>query len=132
MAARLVDPDPVEDLPAEPDDRDGERVDLDVDGQDDRARGVQLDERRRAARGAERDRRPLGHEARRDELADEAADGAAGEPGLGDEVRAGEGTARVELADDRAQVRPADRFAALPEVVAADRQGICVPLFQTV
>ena len=58
-----------------------------------------------------------------DELADQAADRAAGQPGPGDELGPRQRAALVELADDGAQVRPADRLAALPDLVATDRHG---------
>ena len=67
----------------------------------------------------------LDGEAAGDELADQAADGAAGQPGAGDEVGAGQRAALMELPDDRAQVRPTDRLAALPELVATTQQGLC-------
>ncbi len=130
MAARPIDPDVVEDLAAQPDDRRGERVDLDVERQDDRALRVGADERRGSTGQPERCGRSLGHQAADDELADQAADRAPGQPGPRHQLRAGERALPMELADDRTQVRPADRFAALADLVASDRHGVCVPLVQ--
>ena len=45
VAAGSVDPDLLEDAAAEPDDRDGQRVDLDIDGQDHGAVRLDLDHR---------------------------------------------------------------------------------------
>ena len=115
MAARPVDPDQLEDVAAESDERDGERVDRDLEGQDDRVLGVRADERRRAAGVPSGAARSSDDEVGRDELADEPADRAPGEAGPGDELRPRQRAALVQLADDRAQVRPADGLAALAD-----------------
>ena len=120
----------VEDLAAQADHGDGERIDGDLEGQDDRALGVQPDERRRPAGRAERRRALLGHETGVDELADEAADRAPGQAGPGDELGSGERAADVQLTDDRAQVRPANGLAPLPDHDLPNRHVFCVPLFQ--
>ena len=60
-----------------------------------------------------------------------AADGAAGQAGAGDELRARQRAADVELADDRAEVGAPDRLAALPDGRRGrDHHRVCVPLFQ--
>ena len=69
-------------------------------------------------------------EAGGDQLADQAADRAAGQAGAGDELRARQRPAGVELADDRAEVRPANGLAALTDLVATHRHRVCVPLVQ--
>ena len=58
-----------------------------------------------------------------------AADRAAGQAGPRDELGARRRTAGVELADDGAQVRAADRLAALPDRLQTHRHRVCVPLF---
>ena len=67
-----------------------------------------------------------------DELADQAAYRTPGEARAGDELGARERAADVQLADDGAQVRPANRLAPLPDSVPTRSHGFCVPLFQTV
>ena len=53
-----------------------------------------------------------------------AADGAAREAGGGDELGTGEGTTLMKAADDGAEVRSMNGFAALSDVDAADSQGL--------
>ena len=83
--------------------------------------GSRRDDRRRPARRAERRRASLVDESRGGQLADQAADRAPGQPGAGDEVRARERAVDVELANDRAEIGPPNRLAALPDLVAANQ-----------
>ena len=91
-------------LTAEPDDRDRQRVDRDLDGERDRSvlRQPDLGRRapasRRAARGALHDQSPLG------ELGDERGDGAPAELRPLGEVRARQGAGQVQVPQDHAQV----------------------------
>ena len=64
------------------------------------------------------------------QLADQATDRAAGQARPRDELGTRRGTARMELAHDRAQIGAADRFAALPDRFQPHRHRICVPSFQ--
>ena len=119
----------LEDLAAQPDDRGRERVDGDLEGQHDRAVGVQADERRRPARRAEA--APARSSATRPAAASSPISARIAlrvSPVARDELGARQRAALVELADDRAQVRAADGLAALPDVDAADSATVCVPL----
>ena len=127
MVAWAFDADLLEDRATEPDERDGERVDRDLEGEDDRVLRVGPDDRRRPARRAQRSCSLLRDEVGGHELADEAADRAAGEARAGDELGSGQRSASVKLADDRAEVGAADGLAALPDL---DDHRVCVPLFQ--
>ena len=131
-SARPIDPCLVEDVATETDDRRCQRVDFDIEGKHRRGRGDGRHERRRASWRSSAGRAALGDEAARDKLTDEAADRAARQACPGHELRAGEGAASMELTDDQAQVRAANRLAAMPEVVLLNRHRICVPLFQMV
>ena len=72
----------------------------------------------------------LGDQAGDDELADEAADGAARQARTARPARNVTGDRLAWNSRTIApEVRPADRFAALPRLVATDRHVICVPLF---
>ena len=66
---------------------------------------------------------PLGDQTTRHELPDQAADGAPGETRPPDEGGSRHRTGRMQLADDRAQVRPADGFAPESRFVANGGHG---------
>src|SRR6478672_6563177 len=126
MAARSVDPDVLEDLAAEADERGRERVDLDVEGEDHGPARLREDERRRPAGGSERGRPAFAHEAAGHQLAGQPADGAPGQARPGDEPRAGRRAVGVQDANDRAQVRSTDRLAPEPGLVAdGGHGGLC-------
>ena len=124
VAARPIDADELEDLAAEPDDRGRQRVDRDLEGEDDgRRRGsggpaATAARASRAARPAPRSTRPAATSSPiRPRIALRVS------PVADDELRPRQRAALVQLADDGAQVRPADGLAALPDLVAADRHG---------
>ena len=125
VALRTVHPHQLEHVSADPDERDGERVDGDLEGQHGGVLGVGSDERRRAAGRPERSGPLLRDQAGRDELDDEPTDRAPGEAGPGDKLRARERSTLVQLADDRAEVRPPDRLAALAKL---KHEGLCSSL----
>jgi len=81
MARRPIDPDQFENLAAEADDRDGDRVDRDLDGHDHGSRRIEADHRRGPPGRSARFGSFLGGESGDDEFADEATDRAAGEAG---------------------------------------------------
>ena len=120
----------IEDLAAQADLGGGERIDGDLEGQDDRILGVHPDQGRRSPGRAQRGGALLGHEAGVHELADEAPDRAPGEAGQRDELGSGERAADVQLTNDRAQIRPANGLAPLPDHDLPNRHVFCVPLFQ--
>ena len=92
----------------------GQRIDRDLERQDGRSGGVRTDERRRpAGRALGRGAAPRARGRSDDQVAQDGADPAAGEPGMLDEVGARHRPAQVQLADDRAQVRAPDGLAAL-------------------
>jgi len=130
VAAGAIDPRELEDMATRPDDRDGERVDCDLQREDDGAVRDQADQRRRPPRGPAPHRALLGYEAGEGELTDEAADRASRKAGPGDELGPRERSATVQLADDGAQVRTANRLAPLPDFTPTGGHAICVPLFQ--
>ena len=131
MAGGPVDADPLEHLATEADDRRRKGVDRDLEGQDDGAVGIDPDDRRGPAGRALRLCSLLDHEVGRGKLADQPTDRTAGQAGAGDQLGAGCRTTEVELTDDRAQVRAADRLAALTDRLQPHRHRICVPFFQT-
>ena len=95
----------------------------------DRGLGHEADLGRGAAGPAEVDVAILGRQARCHELADEVADGAAREAGVGDEVGARLGPVVVQAADDRAQVRAPHALAPLAEVnPGVTSPSLCSPL----
>jgi hypothetical protein len=126
------DADDLEDVAAQPDDGCRQRVDVDLDGQHDQGLGVRPDDRRRPARRAPERRPFLADEVRGEELAKQGSDRAAGQPDPGDEHRARARPVGMELADDRAEVGPADGLAPLADGRRSDRGRFCVPLFQNV
>ncbi len=113
----------VEDLSAQAHRRRRQRIDRDLEREDDRAIRISSDQRRGAAGRPVQGRRALEDEVPSHELADEAADGAAGKTGPGDEVRARQRSAGMKLADDGAQVGAPDGLAAVSELVATDEHG---------
>ena len=130
VAAGAIDPDLVEHLAAEPDDRGGHRVDDDLDREDDHGPvGDEADDRRRPPRRALWHGRLLGDEVRCRELADESADRAAGEPGRRDEVRPRLRALLVEAARTMAR-RLARRTVSLrwPSSTLPLRTGLCSSL----
>src|SRR5207247_10759504 len=127
MTALAVDPDVLEDLAAEADQGGRERVDLDVEGKDQRPIRCRVDQGRRPARRSEAGGAALADEASGDELADQAADRAPGEAGPRDEAGSRHRPAGVELADDRAEIRAPDRLAPQPGLVANGGHEACVP-----
>ena len=109
---------------AEPDEGGGERVDGDLERQDDAARRARSGRAATAGPGSPRCAAPSS--TTRPAAASspiEAADRAARQAGPGDELGARQRARGVERADDRAQVRAADRLAALPDLVAAGSHG---------
>ena len=108
----------------------GEAVDGDLEGEDDGAGRVGWTSGGRAAGRPVEGRRAFGHELAGDELADQAADRAAGETRARDQVGTGQRSTTMELPDDRPQVRSADGLAPMPEVVSTDHHRVCVPLYQ--
>ncbi len=90
VAPRPVDADQLEDLAAEPDEGDRQRVDGDLEGEDGGILRVGADQRRRPAGRPERRGPLLRDEVGGDELADEAADRAPGEAGPGHQLGARE------------------------------------------
>ena len=119
-----VDADPLEHLATEADDGNRDRIHEDLEAQDGGAVRVQAHERGWPSRRAEGDGAPLDHQAGSGQLPDERADGAAREAGGGDELGTGEGTTLMKVADDGAEVRSMNGFAALSDVHAADSQGL--------
>ena len=71
------------DLAPEPDQRRGQGVDLDVEGQDDGAVRLRVDEGRGTSGRPEARRAPFRDEAARDQLTDQAADRTPGQAGPG-------------------------------------------------
>ena len=129
-AAPDVHPNGIEDLAAEADGGRRQLVDRDLQAEDDGPVRVRADQRRRPARRAVEGRSLLGHETAGDEVPDERADGAAGQAGVRDEVGARGRTGTVEFADDGAQIRAANRLAAVAQLVTTQHHRVCVPLFQ--
>ena len=129
VAARSVDPDDVEELPPSPTSATASESTAISSARTTRLPRFETDERRGrpgVPSGVARtsDTRPAG-----DELADQPADGAARETGPRDQLGARQRPALVELADDGAQVRPADGFAPLADVVARrSPQDLCSSL----
>lgn len=117
VGAGSGDPSPGVDDPAEPDDGCGEGVDADLQGDDDGPLGVEADAGRWPSRRADGSARGLDRQARLDELADEAPNGTSGQAGADDEGGPSQRPAAVELTDDGAEVRPANRLAALRDGV---------------
>ena len=126
---RPIDPCLVEDVATETDDRGCQRVDFDIEGKHRRGRGDGRHERRGPSWRSSAGRAALGDEAARDKLTDEAADSAARQSCPGHQLRAGEGAASMELTDDQAEVRAANRLASMPEVVLLNRhRNLCPSL----
>ena len=123
--ARKVDPKEFQRTSAQPDGSRGQRIDGDLEREHDRAGGIGADDGRGPPRRTVESGRALAGEVSGDELPDEAADRATGQPGAGHEVGAGHRATLMELPDDGAQVRPTDRFAAMSELVATTQQGLC-------
>ena len=117
-----IDPHLVDDLAAQADDGSRDRVDLDVESEDRCPDGVRPDDRGRPAGRAAQRRTFLGREAARDELAHQSADGAPGESAPPDQLRTRHGAVRVEIAQDDAQVHPANRLTPLSELVPQHRR----------
>jgi len=130
VAAWAVDARPIEDLAAEADEGDRERIDRDLEREDDAPLWVQADHRRGPTGRALGCGPLLGHEVRGGQFSDEAADGAPGESGRGDEFGSGGGAACVQFANDGTEVRSANGLAALPDGFQTHRHVICVPLVQ--
>ena len=122
----------VEDVAAEAHDGRGDRIDGDLEGEDDDAVGFRANHRRGPAGRAERFGSLLGDEAAGRELPDQPADRAPRQPRARDELRARQRTAGMELAGDGAQVGASNRLAALTDRVAAGRHRVCQPLVQKV
>ena len=108
----------------------GERIHGDLEGEDHGAVRVQANERRWPAGRPVRHGRILGGQVRGHELADQSADRGPRQSRTHDQLRPGQRTIGMELADDRAQVGASNRLAALSDVVAAHPHEVCVPLFQ--
>ena len=123
MAPGAVLADERPDDAAESDERNSERVDVDLERDDDAAVRVEPDPGRRPARRPAWRRWLLNDEIPRDELGDEPANRAPRQTRACRELRTRRGTAEMQLPDDRAQVRAADCFAALPDVVAPRLHG---------
>ena len=113
LPARPVDADLVEGPAAQPDDRGGDRVDQDLEAQDDGSGRDEPDERRWPARRPETDGVVLGDEPGVGELTDQRADRTPGQAGGGDELGARLRPQLMEAADDGAEVGAMDRLAAL-------------------
>ena len=111
------------DLAAQSDHGRRERIDGDLEGQHDAARRVEADDGRRSAGRAVRSGALLGDEVGRGQLTDEAADRAARQTGPRHELGPRRRAAAMQLPDDRAQVRPAHRLAALADRVEARDHG---------
>ena len=102
-----------DDLTGRPDVGGRQRVDGDLEGQHRGDLAIERDDGRRAARKAEWRGLLLAHDAGGLELADMAADGAAGQSRAGDQLRARERSTIVQRAHDHAQVGTSDGLAAL-------------------
>ena len=120
LPARPIDADLVEGPATQPDDRGGDRVDQDLEAQDDGSGRDEPDQRRRPSGRPETDRVVLGDEPCVGELADQRADRAPCQARGGDELGARLRPQLVKAADDRAQVGAMDRLAALAHFDAAD------------
>ena len=130
-AAREVDPDEVEDLAAEPDGRRRQRIDGDLEREDHRA--VRDPGGRAATAGPGVPSRVAGPSVARSPATSSPMRPRIAlrvRPVRRDEVGARQRAAAVQLADDRAQVRPTDGLAAVSELVATDQHEVCVPLSQ--
>ena len=90
-ATGTIDPDPLEHFTPQADQRDGQRVDLDLEGQDDDAVGVRADERRGPAGGTRRRGNLLDDEATGHEFADQCPDRAPRQSCPGNELRTRQG-----------------------------------------
>jgi hypothetical protein len=128
VAGGPVDADSLEYLPAEPDDGRRQGIDCDLEGKDDGSIGIDPNDRRGPAGHALRRGALLEDEIGRGELADERTDRAPGQAGPRDQLGPAGWAAVVELADDGAQVRTADRLTALADGLESHRHLICVPL----
>ena len=120
LAARPVDADLVEGPATQPDDRGGDRVDQDLEAQDDGSGRDESDQRRWSARRPETDGVVLGDEPGVGELTDQRADRTPCQARGGDELGARLRSQLVQAADDGAEVGAMDRLAALAHVDAAD------------
>ena len=128
MAARPVDPDVLEDLAAEPDQRGGERVDLDVEGQDDGP--VRLAARRAATAG-----RACRATLARPSATRPPATSSPMSPRIALRVRPVRATSPDRDSGPAAwssrtielEVRPPDRLAAQPGLVRREVTRVCVP-----
>src|SRR6185312_11008720 len=118
VAARSVDAQELDDRPVQSHDRRGERVDRDLEGEDHRGLAPGLDERRRPSRQPVGLGPRLDDEARGHEFGDQPADRAASQARPRDQLRARQRTPAMELARDRAQVRPPNRLTALTDELA--------------
>ena len=126
VAAGAVDADALEDLAAEPDDGRGERVDRDLEGEDDGAVRVEADDRRGPARDARRLGPLLGHEVGRRQLADEPADGAAGQARCARRARSARpGRRRGARGRSRSGWRGGRSRCAARPLPAASSPGLC-------
>ena len=117
MSPGSIDAASLEDRAADAHEGDRQRVDGDLEGQDDGTLRIRLDEGRGPTRDAERSASSLARQIGRHEFADQPADRAAREPGASYELGTGEGTVEVELGGDRTQVRPAHRLTPLADRV---------------
>ena len=123
MSALTVDSNVLQDLATRSDERRGQGIDLDVEREDDGPVRDRRDEGRWATRSPDAGGAPLGDQTTRHQLPDQAADGAPGETRPPDEGGSRHRTGRMQLADDRAQVRPADGFAPESRFVANGGHG---------
>ena len=104
---------------AQVDGADGEEVDAELEPEADDGAPVELDRERGAADGAEHLHLGLAHEARVEELADQARDRRLVEPGALGDRRAGAGAALRDVTQHHAEVVPADGA-----LVGGDAPGI--------
>ena len=131
VVGRAIDPSMLEDGAAEPDRRRGQRVDRDLEREDDTPVGGRVDDGGGTPRDAKGDGALLVGKVGGDELADEPADGAASQPGARDELRPRLRPMHVQLPDDRGEIGAADGLAAQPDVVPTHHR-VCVPLVEKV
>jgi len=109
---------------AEAHDRGRHGINQQLDGEHNRGRRLHPHDGGRSTGRAEPRSRPLDHEARGGQLADEAADRAAGQARGRHQLGARQWSAFVEPAHDGAQVRTPDGLAPLAQVDATVLQGL--------
>ncbi len=94
----------VEDVPAQPDGGQRDRVDLELDGEDDGALWRDAGHRRRSPRTGSRNTRALHHQPQVDELSDESANGRAIQPSLPGQLRPGHCPTDMQTVEDGRQI----------------------------